>query len=368
MPIDPLPDDGGAEALSRAGPIRGLPISTITYGLALTLMIGWLLWIGRPVLVPVIAALISVYILSAAAEGMGRIPALGRLPGWVRRTIVLLAFAIGLVLLFALIFNNLAAVATALPRYETNLDTLVTRMAALLGIEGEQNWLALRRATIDQIELRALITPTLLSLQGFGSLLFLVVLYSAFFMTERGVLARKLMIAAGGGEQAEWLLGLTARINDRIGRYLFVKTAINAILAGISYVIMLVLGIEFALFWAVLIGFLNYIPYIGSLVGVIFPLLLSLAQFGTLWMAGVVAVTLSAAQIFVGAVLEPRMMGRAFNLSPLIVLLALAVWSSLWGIAGAVLAVPMTASLVIVLAEIQATRPVAVMLSASGRV
>jgi predicted PurR-regulated permease PerM len=122
------------------------------------------------------------------------------------------------------------------------------------------------------------------------------------------------------------------------------------------------------LFWAVLIAFLNYIPYIGSLIGVIFPVLLSLAQFGTLGMAGVVLISLTAAQVLVGAYLEPRMMGRAFNLSPLAVLLALAFWSALWGLPGALLAVPMTASLVLVLAEIQATRPVAILLSANGKV
>jgi predicted PurR-regulated permease PerM len=131
---------------------------------------------------------------------------------------------------------------------------------------------------------------------------------------------------------------------------------------------LLLLGIEFALFWAVLIAFLNYIPYIGSLVGVIFPVLLSLAQFGTLSMAGVVLACLTVAQVFVGAYLEPRMMGREFNLSPFVVLLALAFWSTLWGLPGALLAVPMTASLVLVLSEIKSTRPIAVMLSASGRV
>ena len=77
---------------------------------------------------------------------------------------------------------------------------------------------------------------------------------------------------------------------------------------------------------------------------------------------------LSAAQIVIGAWLEPRLMGRAFNLSPFVVLLALSFWSTLWGLAGAILAVPMTASLVLVLAEINSTRPLAVMLSTSGKV
>jgi predicted PurR-regulated permease PerM len=79
-------------------------------------------------------------------------------------------------------------------------------------------------------------------------------------------------------------------------------------------------------------------------------------------------VSLTAAQIFVGGFLEPRMMGRAFNLSPFVVLLSLAFWSTLWGLPGALVAVPMTASLVLVLAEIKATRPLAIMLSSSGRV
>jgi AI-2 transport protein TqsA len=339
-----------------------------TYATALVLMVGWLLWVGRPILVPVIAAIISVYVLSTAAEAMERLPVIGRLPGIARRALILLAFTVAVILLFILIINNLAQVVAALPRYEANLDALVTRRASLLGIEDEPTWENVRRATLDQIDVRSWITPALLQLRGFGVTLFLVVLYASFFMAERGVMASKLVIAAGGEEAGERALSLLSRINERIGRYLFVKTAVNMILGAISFAIMLVLGIEFALFWAVLIAFLNYIPYIGSLIGVIFPVLLSLAQFGTLWMASVVLVSLSAAQIFVGAYLEPRMMGRAFNLSPFVVLLALAVWSTLWGLPGALLAVPMTASLVLVLAELRSTRPVAVMLSASGRV
>jgi len=186
--------------------------------------------------------------------------------------------------------------------------------------------------TLDQVDFRSWVAPALLSLRGFGAMLFLVVLYSSFFIAERGAMARKVVLAMGDEEAGARALSLLSRVNERIGRYLFVKTVLNAILGVASYAIMLLLGIEFALFWAVLIAFLNYIPYIGSLIGVVFPVLLSLAQFGTLSMAAGVMVSLTAAQIFVGAYLEPRMMGRAFNLSPFVVLLALAVWSSLWGI------------------------------------
>ncbi|CUH39482.1 Transport of quorum-sensing signal protein [Jannaschia seosinensis] len=339
-----------------------------TYALALTLMLGWFLWIGQPVLLPVLAAVISVYVLLTAATNMRRVPIIGRLPDWARHTIILGAFTIGVVLLFVLVINNLAQVLAALPRYESNLDALITRRASLLGLEDEPTWENLRRATLDQVNVRSWVAPALLSLRGFGVTLFLVVLYASFLMGERGMMARKVVIAMGGEDAGQRALSLLSRVNERIGQYLFVKTVVNGMLGVISYGIMLFLGIEFALFWAVLIAFLNYIPYIGSLLGVIFPVLLSLAQFGTLWMAGVVLVSLTAAQVFVGAYLEPKMMGRAFNLSPFVVLLALACWSSLWGLPGALLAVPLTASLVLVFSEIKMTRPIAVLLSASGRV
>ncbi len=339
-----------------------------TYGTALTLMIGWILWIGKPVLLPVLAAVISVYILLTAAASMERLPVLGRLPPWARRAMILIVFAFVAILLFILVINNLAQVAAALPRYESKLELLVTRNASLLGIEDEPTWENLRKVTLDQLDFRSWIAPALLSLRSFGITLFLVVLYASFFIAERGAMARKVVLAMGGEEEGARAISLLSRINERIGQYLFVKTVLNVLLGAISFAIMLLLGIEFALFWAVLIAFLNYIPYIGSLIGVILPVLLSLAQFGTLGMAGAVMVSLTAAQVFVGAFLEPRMMGRAFNLSPFVVLLALAFWSTLWGVPGALLSVPLTASLVLVLAEIKTVRPIAILLSANGKV
>ena len=341
---------------------------SVTYATALTLMLGWLLWIGKPILLPVFAAVISVYILSTAAASMQRVPVLGRLPAWARRGLILILFAIVVVLLFILVINNLVQVVAILPQYESNLERLISNNASLLGIEDEPTWENLRRATLDQIDIGSWMTPALLSLRGFGVTLFLVVLYSSFFIAERGVMARKVMIAAGNEETGARAIQLLSRINERIGQYLFVKTVINVILGVLSFWILLLLGIEFALFWAVLIAFLNYIPYIGSLIGVIFPVLLSLAQFGSLSMAGATMVSLTAAQLFVAFILEPRMMGRAFNLSPFVVLLALAFWSSLWGLPGALLAVPLTVSLVLVFAELKPTHSFAVLLSANGKV
>lgn len=338
------------------------------YFVALLIMLGWLLHIGKPVLLPIMLALIALYILSNLTTRLGEVPVIGLLPALLRRVIVLLSFTALVVLVSFYVVDTFAQVAAVLPGYESNLDGVVTRVARMVRIEDEPTWASIRALTFDQFEVGNVIGPILSSLRGFGGTVFLVILYAFFFMAERAGMANKLRIALGDSRKEAKTVDLFDRINTRVGDYLAVKTVVNMILGALSYAVMLPLGIDFALFWAILIAMLNYIPYIGSMIGVFFPVLLSLAQTGSMGMAGTVMVALTAAQMFVAGFLEPRMMSRAFNLSPFVVLLALAFWSSLWGLAGAVLAVPLTASLIIVMAEIETTRPVAILLSASGKV
>ncbi|GGD42933.1 AI-2E family transporter [Sinisalibacter lacisalsi] len=344
-----------------------MKLSSLTYGTALAIMFGWLLWIGKPVLLPVLAAIIAIYVLAEATTWLAKLPVLRNAPGWLLRLILLLAFSVALFLLGMFITTSLARVLDAIPRYENNLDALVGRYATTFGIEGEPTWLAFQNATIGQVNTAAWIPTILNNLRGFGSTFFFIVLYASFLFAERIQFATKFDLATRDTVQRDQALALIQRINERVGTYLLVKTLINIILGGLSYLVLWAIGIEFALFWAILIAVLNYIPYVGSLIAVIFPVLLSLAQFGTLGMAAITLVTLTFLQTYVASFLEPRLMGRTFNLSPLVVLLALAFWTALWGLPGAILAVPLTSSLVIVLAEIKATRPFAIMLSANGR-
>ena len=126
------------------------------------------------------------------------------------------------------------------------------------------------------------------------------------------------------------------------------------------------MNIDSALFWAVMIGLLNYIPFVGSAIGVGFPVILTLAQFGSVSWAILAFGLLMAVQTYVGNVLEPKMIGKSVNLSSFVVLVALVFWTALWGLPGAILSVPLTSVLVIILAANRGTKPFAVMLSADG--
>ena len=72
--------------------------------------------------------------------------------------------------------------------------------------------------------------------------------------------------------------------------------------------------------------------------------------------------------MFVGNVLEPKMIGKSVNLSSFVVLVALVFWTTLWGLPGAILSVPLTSVLVIILAASEGARPLAIMLSTDGEV
>ncbi len=336
---------------------------TLVLAVVLAFIVGWLLVIGQGILLPIFAAVISVYVLIAAADAMGRFPILRRLPLFARRILVLIGFTMSFVALGLVVAVTVNQLINLVPVYRHNLETLAAQLADLIGMKEHPTWDDLRVATLGRIDLRSLLTSILGSVTNLGTTIFLVVVYAAFLMAERGTFVDKLVAAFPQGEGAELTSQLITDINRRIGEYLAVKTLINVILGAVSYVILVVMGVDFALFWAVMIGLFNYIPYVGSLIAVALPVILSLAQFGSIATTLVLAALLIIPQVFVGNFLEPKMLSRQLNLSPFVVLVALALWSALWGLPGAILAIPMTSMLAIIFAAFPATRFIAVLLS-----
>jgi predicted PurR-regulated permease PerM len=127
-------------------------------------------------------------------------------------------------------------------------------------------------------------------------------------------------------------------------------------------------GVDFASFWAVLIFLLNFIPTIGSIIATLFPSLLTLIQFDTMGPFVVTISVLTSLQFCIGSLLEPRLMGQRLNLSPIVILLSLGLWGSLWGIPGMFLCVPITVIIMIICSYFPASRPIAILLSGNGQI
>lgn len=340
----------------------GAGIGTVTAAVVLAAVSGWLLVIGKDFLLPIVIAVVSVYVLTAASAWLGRQPVVERLPEVARRSFVLLAF-IGIITGFgSVVVSTARALQMRVPVYAANLQRMAEDTAASFGAPLPPDWTAQLRDSLPPISLQDLLGMLLSSLGSLAGTIFMVAIYAMFLMAERAGFARKIA-AALPGERAALVQDTVRRINRSIGDYLAIKTLINIILAAMCLVILLLFGIDFALFWAIVIGLLNYIPYVGSYLGVIFPVMLALAQTGSIGVTLLLTALLIAAQTWVGNVLEPRVVGRKVNMSPFVVLVTLTFWTMLWGIPGAILSVPLTSMIAIVLAAFPQTRPLAVLLA-----
>ncbi|MCX7288303.1 MAG: AI-2E family transporter [Rhodobacterales bacterium] len=340
----------------------GAPFLNLVLAFALVLMVGWLLIVGQAIILPIVLAIIAVYILTTAAEALGRVPVVRHLPSVVLHGLVLLLFTLAVVALALIVAVTMNDLVAAMPRYQQNLEGLAVKVAAMGGLENA-TWDDIVDVTVGKLNLQAIMLRVLGGVSSLGLTLFLVVVYSGFLIVERRRLPERLAVAFPQGDQAELTGKILRDVNSKIGDYLTIKTGINIILGALSFVILWGMGVDFALFWAVMIGLFNYIPYAGSILGVILPVTLSLAQFGSLGTTAVLGGLLIAAQAYVGNILEPRVIGRQLNLSPLVVLVSLSVWATIWGLPGALLAIPLTAMIAIICGAFAPTRFIAVLLA-----
>ncbi|WP_158540085.1 AI-2E family transporter [Rhodosalinus halophilus] len=358
--------DNGGSALRahRRDGVSWLAIPAALLTIVLTLV---LLEIGQQVLLPILLAVIAVYVLIETERFLASLPVLRHMPRLILRLCVLITFIALLVAFGLVIEGTLGQIAEAAPRYQANFESMFTGVAVQLGVDGETLWQSIATRVSEAVDLEVIVGFTLASAGNFGMLLFLVAIYASFLMAERHTLQEKLSRIFRAPEDAERAARVVKEINDGIGGYLATKTLLNVVVGAMSYVVMLLFGVDFALLWALIIGLLGYIPYIGSYAGVAFPVLLSLAQFGNIGTTLLLAAALTVIQLWEGNWFEPKVIGKKSNLSPFVVLVALGAWSALWGVPGAIFAVPLTSMIVIVCGAFEQTRWVPILLSQDAR-
>ncbi len=325
----------------------------------------YLLVAGRGLLLPFVLGLTLWYMVDSLADAIER-PRIGRLhiPRPVAVTAALCLMG-GLVwILGRTIGLNVTAVADAAPIYEVRLQALINQGAHAIGIE--------QAPTISQLFDRISLTDTIGSLAsataGVVSVAGIVLIYAGFLFVEQAHFSRKLSIIFSDDTREARVRSVLSQIDRDIRLYVRIKTTLAVLTSAMAYLVMAWVGVDFAGFWAVMVFFFYYIPTIGSILAIVAPALLTLVQFDHLTPFLIVLFVIGTIQIVMANVIEPAIMGRSLNLSPLVVIVSLMVWGSMWGVVGMFLCVPIMVVLLIVFAHFETTRPVAVLLSADGDV
>jgi AI-2 transport protein TqsA len=155
-------------------------------------------------------------------------------------------------------------------------------------------------------------------------------------------------------------------INVQLQSYLMIKTLMSLIVGILVTVLCILYGIDFPVIWGLLTFILNYIPNIGSLIASILPMLVAFIEYGVGATALSFALLLVIVHNITGNVIEPHVMGRQMDLSPVFVLFSLIFWGYVWGIVGMFLAVPISAAMKILFSNISALKPLAVIIGSKG--
>ena len=175
-------------------------------------------------------------------------------------------------------------------------------------------------------------------------------------------LGKKIHDEFDASDQRE-VTGTVDEIASKVRHYLGITTVTSLITGIASALWAFAVGLDLALVWGVLNFLLNYIPVVGNLVGIIPPAIYALIQFQSWTVPVIFLVGFAVIQMVISNFISPMLQGRSLSLPPIVVVVALTFWGWVWGIAGALIAVPLTVALVIVCEHFTSTRWIAILLS-----
>jgi len=343
------------------GDVKPESPSFLAAGVAIIVVIlgAFALWALRRVLTPFILAMFLLLVIGGLEGLLSRrtpLPRKAILPAAIAFVVTLFGLSMWL------IAENGVHIAAESRSYGTRLDVLIQMAASRMGLQATP--------TIDQLfhQLNPgrYVAAVVAAVGNVAEEAVLVLIYLGFLLASRAGFGRKLAEIFEAGRHADALV-LMGRIQHGVEGYVWVQTVAGALIAAGSGAIMGAMGLSHVIFWSFLIFLANYIPVIGVAIGVLLPTLFGLVELDALWKPAVIFVGMEAVHFVASHVILPRMQGKNLNIDPLVVLLSLAFWGVIFGIAGAFLSTPLTVIVMAVCAEFPATRAIAVLLSSDGR-
>ena len=329
------------------------PLLSIDARLALqvgqfTLLLLCVLYAARDIVLPVVLAFVLKLLLEPAMRLLVRL----RLPRTATALLLILAVFGILVGLGTALAGPAADWAAKLPE---GVPRLQERLAFLSGpIEAVRHFLAqieaytrgggsAAPATVSVQPTGGLSQALFAGTAGVAGDLFTTLLLLFFLLVSGDLLLRRLIEVLPTYRNKRQVVEISQRIEDDVSAYLATITLINAVVGLASAGIMWACGVGDPVLWGAVAFLLNYVPILGPMVTAVVFLLAGLLSVETLWLALLPAGLYFAVHIAEGETITPLLLARRFTLNPVLVVVALVFWHWMWGIPGAILAVPMLA-------------------------
>jgi AI-2 transport protein TqsA len=270
-----------------------------------------------------------------------------------------IALLVVLALFLGAIYFAAQSVANGLPKYGQDLQNQLEQLRGWLQSHG----LPAPQDMVQKQTLGRLAEGVAAGLYTWGGLVLFILALAILGLPAVPQLHCSVERLWDHGDTGRQLLSTTREGAGKVQRYLATATLTSGITGVLSAAFALLVGLDFAFLWGLIAFVLNYIPTIGSVIAVIPPALFALLQFKGVLMPLVVLTGLSVIQIVMGSFVYPTLAGRNLQVMPVVLLFSLGFWGFIWGIPGALLATPLTVTIMIVLREFDSTRWVPELLS-----
>lgn len=327
----------------------------------------YLLIVAKNFLIPFVIAVVFWYLIDVLATTYQGIP-LGRwrMRRWISLVLATLTFVIALTLIVTFVSENFSreALEQVARDFQTNLGRAINKALALLPF-AEGNLTVANIA--ERINFGTIAGSIVSAVTGIAGDIGIIVVYVIFLMIEQLTFDKKLNALIKDPERRGRARQVLDQVAADIQLYIRIKFLLAIITAALCYAIMRAVDLRFAEVWGILIFFMAWIPTVGPIIGLVFPLVFSIVQFTSVGPVLVVFFGVFITQASIANIIEPKLMGSSLNLSPLVVIFSLVVWGTIWGVTGMFLCVPIMVILMIVFANFPQTRPIAVFLSSDGR-
>ncbi len=267
--------------------------------------------------------------------------------------IMVLGFIFGTV-----IGTSLNSFASNAPIYQERLKEESTALFNWLQAHGIDITMKVFNDYFDPSKAMEMVTASLKQLGGVLTNAFLILITVIFILLEASGFPTKLHQALNNPEES---MGYFKKITENVKHYLALKTLLSLGTGICVTILLLLLGVDYAVLWGIIAFLLNYIPNIGSIIASIPAVLLAFVQFGP-GKAAIVAVGYLAINMLFGPVIEPRVMGRGLGLSTLVVFMSLVFWGWVLGPIGMLLSVVLTMIVKIALESRSDTRWIGILL------
>ncbi|GMU85219.1 MAG: hypothetical protein AMXMBFR48_04610 [Ignavibacteriales bacterium] len=266
-----------------------------------------------------------------------------------------------------ILYTSFIQIGDNLPAYYNKLNLVVREFSISLGIKDPYFRKFNLERVIDRLDYKTLAADFLSFAADLTTMVFFIIIFFAFIVSGHkaiytAIKKRYVTEKSADTEEADSLsepvyynearLEATFReITQQIQRYIITKVSINLSAGVVVGLVLWLIGLDFPLVWGILTVLLNFVPTIGSVFSLVLPVLMALIQYDAPGYALLLGSIIILIQTIFFNVLEPVFVGKNLGLNPIAILLSVLVWGYIWGVAGMLLAVPLTAIIKIMISN-----------------